>query len=134
MAKTVPKVTRYTDKEMVAIHRQVEKLEAQRQALSAQIDTERTKILEEFRRRRGTHVIEHGGIRLTYVRQMMTRYDEEGILRHWSAKRKRLLKRVFDTSALSRMVQAGEIDKADLDPYTEIIPKKPYYVPSDVPR
>lgn len=84
------------------------------------------KLLSELERR-GTHIIETNGWRITRVQAQRVVTDYDAVLTELNVKQKKLvLKQIVDPKAVAAAVGAGLIDVAVVDRHSEIKLNAPY--------
>jgi hypothetical protein len=121
-----------TDEQLIAQAKANKKLEKKIDKLAGELKDGKKIVVDEMEAR-GTRAIEHGGKRCTLVKGTYTSRDDEGLRAALKPKQRALVcKEVIDASALSQAVQAGQIDKALVDQYSEVKNKAAYYLLSDL--
>ena len=116
-----------SDRRMATLGRKLKDLQEQVKPLEDEISDIKRQITDELERR-GTKMILHDGVRITYRRNDYVNYDEAK-LKRLLRRRPEVLKRVFsalDKNALGAEVQEGEIDPTLLDKATEITHSEPW--------
>jgi hypothetical protein len=103
-----------SDKKIVAMASAHERLRLQVKELESEMEPLKKAILEELKRR-GTKLIENGGVKVTRVAQGWTEYSYDLLRQQIGKDAGRYRVKKVDIAALSVAVQSGKVDSSVID-------------------